>query len=133
MKKKLVISLVLILTTPRANAISTCNVEQTQNCMGNRYCSDVSGTNYQECTRGKLNANCTCSAGTTVVGYRCQAGYYGQWSTGMPTCTKCPSLGTATGTTDGNAYSTTIEDCYIKKGNYSDNTGTFTITGTCQY
>lgn len=133
MKKKLVISLVLILITPRANAISTCSVEQTQNCNFQRFCTTVSGKNYVKCTRGKLNANCTCSAGTTVLGYYCQAGYYGsRTSNGAPTCTQCPSLGTATGTSVA-GQNTSIENCYIKPGNYSDTTGSFKITDNCNY
>ncbi len=65
--------------------------------------------------------------------YKCTTGYYGQSTyDDTPTCTKCPSDGTATGTNSGAGHNL-ITSCYIPAGNYQDDTGEYELTDKCQY
>lgn len=132
MKKKfLMTGLILCTITNQANSAAQCDMETIDNCALMKFCTDVANQNYEKCVRGKLDANCVCIAGTALLAYQCKAGYYGTASRTEPTCTQCPSLGSAIGSSDSNT--STIDGCYIAKGSYSDGTGNFDITNSCQY
>ncbi len=64
--------------------------------------------------------------------YRCAAGYYGNGTT----CTRCPGAKNSAGTmVYGNspAGATRVSQCTLPAGNYSDGTGSFTISAPCAH
>ena len=74
----------------------------------------------------------SCTGGTTQ--YRCAGGYYGYSSSGVPTCKSCATTGFSNATSVAGSNST-IYNCYLPKGNYSDLTGSFSISPdkSCYY
>lgn len=78
-------------------------------------------------------SNWRCDMTASYTYYGCDAGYYTynpSANAGL-TCKPCPSFGTTTGLSElGN---TSITGCYLPSGTYTDETGTFTVSGRCYY
>lgn len=65
--------------------------------------------------------------------YGCDTGYYTTDNNPHKNsiCTPCPPVGTFSGLSEiGN---TSITGCYLPSGTYTDETGTFTLSGRCHY
>lgn len=86
-----------------------------------------------DCFTGK----CTRKEGNS---YRCAAGYYGEPSSEGSGCASCPyakfyknSARNILASGTSNAGSKSITSCYVAKGTYYDDTGTFTLDSVCSY
>lgn len=70
----------------------------------------------------------SCSKQYTICMKICDKGKYASTSS----CPSCPSYNGISGTTAGTG-ATSITECYIPAGTYSDSTGTYKITENCYY
>lgn len=128
-------------------AAVTLHMYQCLSCKGNKIlkstnnydCSNVSmpvcecGNNCKDSefkstgTAGYLSGVKCGDECNNATQYICAAGYYGKPTNGSSGCTKCVAPATSA------QGSTTIADCYIPKGNYSDNTGKYAFNCDCPY
>lgn len=94
-------------------------------CKKNETTSD-----WKECPYGNTNIELKNVDNKTL--YRCKAGYYHLSMHTVNSCTssciRCPHNGTSD--PDNNSG---VTSCYQKAGNHNDDTGVYTLTGTCYY
>lgn len=137
--------------TTYAPCSSSCASEYSAWFSSQRATDGIYGTpnenHIQTATNHVLDGNldtATCTVDCyfeTRHSYRCETGYYGKPTDAKSGCSQCPTWSgvytnsALTTSARGTSYAgaTAITECYVASGTYYDATGTFKISGKCEY
>ena len=130
--------------------IGTCDTAQiyATKCKCNNGCTETSWTTVNTAYQQRKVCDANCNAKTE---YQCAPGYYGNptstssgcvkktccnqgyYPDSNNTCQKCPSISGSSAPTTPGQNCRDITNCYLPAGGYTDETGTFSISGSCFY